>query len=753
MNVFAGAANSDRSRSPEEYVRELGLAGSAHPAAIGSHPDRSGAEFAAELYHATGGWKSLTRTVLEIAEHTELPADMTSTSFADYVAQLASLPELGLTDSDEKIASLLSQMTSFTKPTALLSLSSIRSLDLGDSSLHDAEGVLMRLQMAGILVLDREESGRKYLHVPVFLAAALRRSASEWENYSSVVDDLAGALVDHLEKSQSVDPQVLADVTDLARRNGLWSVLVRLQETIGLPMFLLAPRAVCAAYSGLPAQVLEQEPELSALSSLADSLLTRQNNVITVETTRDALVEESRSGRMRRFFSETITPGPPQNLAQDEAESPLGCFGKIRRLVGLAQSGDHAQAAQAGLQWSGEHGGHRSLLIIRLLTAISMFHSSEPRRALSILHELELVADERHVDGDFLLPAIGAWTALVATVSGDNERADRHLEWLFDEFSLPNIIGEMVFPATHIAAALRALDRLDLDRARQEYELLAACANLGPLWVYLPVISVSIAILGASTPPELLLSNDCVGRPHDSTSISGKGRDLLGASRSMVHIGLGQLKWAESELEHMSVASDLRIVLSVQVELIAGRYENVVVLADKWFYHQYLTPQSRASLAALKATALLRTGQTAEARAEFLTALGLSIWVNSLLPIASLPRPDRLGLLDLTADAEEWDRAFAVFGGYFRSKDDLFFRLREVGAISVDEASMPQLTDGEAKLLGLLAQGLSIMEISVELQQVTGTVKNRLSALYHKFGVTSRAEVVDQAQLLGFLNS
>ena len=68
MNVFAGAANSDRSRSPEEYVRELGLAGSAHPAAIGSHPDRSGAEFAAELYHATGGWKSLARTVLEIAE-------------------------------------------------------------------------------------------------------------------------------------------------------------------------------------------------------------------------------------------------------------------------------------------------------------------------------------------------------------------------------------------------------------------------------------------------------------------------------------------------------------------------------------------------------------------------------------------------------------------------------------------------------------------------------------------------------------
>ncbi|MBE8146946.1 response regulator transcription factor [Brevibacterium casei] len=51
----------------------------------------------------------------------------------------------------------------------------------------------------------------------------------------------------------------------------------------------------------------------------------------------------------------------------------------------------------------------------------------------------------------------------------------------------------------------------------------------------------------------------------------------------------------------------------------------------------------------------------------------------------------------------------------------------------------------------MLASGLTIAEISIELHQVPGTVKNRLSALYRKFGVSSRAEVVARASSLGFV--
>ncbi|MGC2939539.1 response regulator transcription factor [Brevibacterium sp. FAM 24638] len=53
--------------------------------------------------------------------------------------------------------------------------------------------------------------------------------------------------------------------------------------------------------------------------------------------------------------------------------------------------------------------------------------------------------------------------------------------------------------------------------------------------------------------------------------------------------------------------------------------------------------------------------------------------------------------------------------------------------------------------MDLLARGLSVAEIAAELNQVTGTVKNRLSALYRKFGVTNRAGVLRRARSSGFL--
>lgn len=735
------ASHPDRRRGPDEYARELGLADS----------DLTGTEFDGVLYRASGGWTCLARTVLEIAARTELPEDVTSTSFADYVVGLAPRPDLELTVCDERAAAVLSHMTSFSKQVALLSLSSVSSAGLCDSSLRDSEGILMRLRMAGVLVTGDDGFGRKHLFIPPLVAAALRRSAADWENHRAVIEDLVGALTDHLENSQAVSPQILADVVDLARRNGLWSVLVRLQEIFGLSMFLLAPRAVCEAYAGLPAQALDREPELVVMFQLADALATRQSGGITYEGTRTALSEDSQSGRMLRLFSDDralgITPianGP---------ESSAGSFSMVRRILDLARAGDHAMAAEAGLHWSGEARSRRAELVIRLLTAISMFHSSEPRRALSVLHEIEILADERHLDGDFLLPAIAAWTALVAAVSGDHERADRHLDWLRDEVSLPIIMGAFLQPATRIASALRALDRLDLEGARQEYDLLVGYPEPGSLWVYIPAIRRSFAILSATTPPELLLSNDVDESSHHTTFSSSTGRDLLIASRSMIHIGLGQLKWAEAELEQMSAHSDVRIVLSVQVELIAGRYENAIVMVDKWFYHQSLTPRSRASLAAFKAAALLRVGPAADAVTEFLMAVELSALVNSLLPIAFIPHSDRLRLLELTEDAEEWNGVLAVFPGHFRSKDDLLSRLRTVGSISVDRVSMPQLNAGEAKLLEMLAQGLSITQMSKEFQQVPGTVKNRLSVLYHKFGVASKTEVIIRAQLLGFLRS
>lgn len=741
--------NMSQSRNPEELAGELGLDSETLPGFVRNCPSMTAAELAVSLHYATGGWVELARTVLDIAQQTALPNDVTSTSFADYVAALSPRLELGLTGRDEWVATVLSHLSSFSKQTAVLALSSIDVEAAGGIRLHDAEGVLMRLQMAGILVAAEEQSGRKHLRIPMFLAAVLRRDATAWETYPRLVADLVGALAGHLENSQVANQRVLSDVLGLARRSGLWSVLIRLQETFGLSMFLLEPRAVCGAYAGLPAEALTSEPELEVMYLLAEELVAHQENEITREAARDILVLETRAGQMGRFFSGDYPPG--RSLAEVDGERLLGGFGTIGRIIELAQSGQHASAASTGLNWSGGTGASRAHLVIRFLTSVSLFHSSEPQRALSILHEIEPAASSRHIDGDFLLPAITAWSALVAASSGDHERADRYLERLADEIHFPVIIDELVHPPMHIAAALRALDRLDLECARKELELLASYPQHGSLSSYIPVISRTIAILGATSEPELMFVTDEIEEYQDPVSLSVTGRDLLRASRIMVFIGMGQLKWAEAEGERLSVNFGPRIVLGARVELIAGRSESAIAMADTWFYHQSLTPRSRAELAAIKAAALLRSGRKSEASAEFHTAISLSVWVSSLLPLALLPLGDRTRLIELTRHAAQWDEAFYVFSRHFASKEDLIVGLQSVGAISVERVSLPELSSGELQLLELLSQGLTITQISKEVHQVAGTVKNRLSVLYHKFGVAGRDEVIKQARQLGFL--
>ena len=341
--------------------------------------------------------------------------------------------------------------------------------------------------------------------------------------------------------------------------------------------------------------------------------------------------------------------------------------------------------------------------------------------------------------------------ALTSVVNGDYERADQRLGRLREDFAAPLALDEFVRPAGLVAAGLRALDRLDLEGAEAQLRQLAAYPETRSLWVYGPVISRTIAILASTSRSGLLFVNDDVEKHRQPSEISLTGRDLLAASHSLVYIGLGQLKWAELELAKLSDATDLKIVLDVRLELVAGRNESAISLVDTWFYHQSLTPRSRAELAAIKAAALLRLGRGSAAGTEFVTAVGLSAWVRSLLPLALLPREDRNRLIDATMDDPVFDELFGAFLGHFWDKSALLARLRIIGEVSVEEASVPQLNTAESQLLDLLSHGLSISEISVELHQVPGTEKNRLSALYRKFEVSGKDEVVSRARSLGFL--
>lgn len=709
--------------------------------------------------------------VLHAASVAGVSVDPESTAFADWVVELCPRVPLSLGPGDTAAASVLAQLSAVSEATAVRALTAVSDDLLGGVGISDPESVLFRLRSSGILTRVEDPARGSLLQVPTLIAAKLRHDLDTEVGAASVVAALLDVLIEQMESSGTAEPELLSDVLLLARHGGHWSQLMRVAEAVGIPMFLLTPQASCTAFRLLPLKVRTAWPGLEFYGALADDI-TADTADDTPSRIQAAVIRQTGPGMLRSRLPginnalESFVEGDG-DLRPDESQ--VDVIGIVRQLIGLADFGRHDEAAELGAYVAQKIRSARGRSIIRLLTAIALHHSAEPRRALSLLNEIDGPVRTGHISGDFLLPAINAWTALISAVSDDHERADAHLTAamkLADPSSagevasavtsrpenLPTVISdELVTPPLRVAEALRALDRLDLKRAEAELDVLSTYPEMRTLWVYLTFISRTLAVLSAETESGLLFVNDDVERFRDPGVLSEAEKDLLALGRSTVFIALGQLRWAEIDKERLSQTCDARIVLDVRSKLVGGRNEEAISCADTWFYHRSLSPRSRADLAAIKAAAQLRNGDEDEAKNDFTMALRLSTWVSSLLPLALLPLSDRRRLVDLTVDSPAWADAAKEFAEVFSSAAELKARLCSIGPASVDVASMPQLSTGEAQLIDLLGRGLSIAEIAAELHQVTGTVKNRLSALYRRFGVSNRAEVLTRARSFGYL--
>jgi two-component system, NarL family, nitrate/nitrite response regulator NarL len=80
-------------------------------------------------------------------------------------------------------------------------------------------------------------------------------------------------------------------------------------------------------------------------------------------------------------------------------------------------------------------------------------------------------------------------------------------------------------------------------------------------------------------------------------------------------------------------------------------------------------------------------------------------------------------------------------------QDGLLAAIQAEGA----RAQRPWLTDREAEILSLIAEGLSAPGIGARLHLAPGTVKTHLSHLYEKLGVSDRAACVAEAMRRGLL--
>ena len=370
---------------------------------------------------------------------------------------------------------------------------------------------------------------------------------------------------------------------------------------------------------------------------------------------------------------------------------------------------------------------------------------------------------EDSVVGDFLSPAVTAWTALASYLAGDHERADTEIVE-FARLDVPPFVQEQTFrPAALIVEAYRSIDKLDLSAAEETVRRMRDYSEMGDLWFHVPIIERTLSQLVASSRSTLLRSEESIDMHAHGVCATGGTAEMLMASRIGMLISLGQLHRAEVLLEKLSGISGVSQVLFARSELVAGRNEASVRIAEAQYYENHVDTRDRAELTGIKAAALLRLGDLEAARLAFVELLELSVLVGTVLPIVRLPMAERKELMRMSAEEPIWQKITELLVPLAHSPSRRSLgseshaagmdKLASLGEAVVGLVDFPMLGRREMSLLEKLDQGASVAEIARDLLLVQGTVKNNLSSLYRKLGVSGREAAVTRARVLGYLGS
>jgi DNA-binding CsgD family transcriptional regulator len=719
---------------------------------------------AALVHRASGGWLPLARAAVEMIGRTGREPEelLASAGFADLVVSGIADFDIPLGQADLLGTEVLSLLDAFTEELARIVFEAAADVLGPSTTFADPGAAILRLQSVGAVVADSAEGS---WIVPPLLAAwlRLRRARSEPDSGPTSSGPLQGvvaaALVEQVEFTGTPDPCLVDNALLLSRHSRDWTLLARIVMAQGFPLLYRHPRATTEAFHRLPGTALRAIPLLGTFAAAAEAVREHLGESDLLE--RGADLSEVDRTRLRTFVArctgpgsvigrgsltvtteESVDDGPPPSTPE-RPRQPWEVLSRMRHLGAL---GRHREALGVGTRFDPGPRPQRGRCLIKWQAAIHAVHAGDPGRALTLLHGVEDAARETSVPGDFVAPAVVAWTALAAFATGDHKQADAELA-LFSELDTPPIVLESAFrPAALVTAAYRALDRLDLDTAAALVERMKSFPEMGDLWVHVALFERMLAHVTARSDSGLLRADESVEMYSQGRTPTEAGEPLLRASRVETLIGIGQLYRAELLIEGLPRDSGARHVLSARSELVAGQNTAAVELAEAHSFDKRLDGRQRAELTGIRAVAHLRSGEVDRARAVFREALELSVWVGSLLPVATLPAGDRQELLGLVEDDPVWDQVAAEF-----ALPRLRRVLVEAGPAIMSRVDGPRLGKRERSLLEQLDQGRSVTEISHEFHLVEGTVKNYLSALYRKLGVNDRESAVARARALGFL--
>ncbi|MCU4298341.1 LuxR family transcriptional regulator [Brevibacterium permense] len=586
--------------------------------------------------------------------------------------------------------------------------------------------------------------------VPDLIRALMRRVTSVDTNLAekSPREALGAAVSDSIGRQRSDRREGLTEVVELVLELRDWHVLVRAWARRSVNVFIDVPSAI-EAYLSVPEEVVAQNPILTLARSAArriDSTRTRlgTDDMPTLLSATDfsSIVLPEMHGLLSAESERRLTADEVAVVTMLEArthrlnrenEAALNVIEVGRERLRHLSPGEPGPTLMLQAELNLEHG--RNLVV-----------AGRFPEAMCVLQRVVQFAEIYAPNSPHPLLAGLVETALAGMGHGHGSDMDRNLARARED---ARRFGMAALPDEFTALCIeltRSLDRLDLDTAGQ---ILIAIDQAKPTQFLGPIPHVLRSLCfvyegRASAAAKLLVESPQV-QLMPTTGVPSARFSAIVNIVGFVLAAAGEGKALQDLAERMSPQSPGYSVVKARQAFVFGQHDSLWTATGQSLAGDE-GPRLKSCAMALRADMLHHEGRSAEALEAFVDMLDYCAITASVLAVTQLSKSAREALIPASADCSEWVAVARSFNSAELTAAVLQKRLLELPETSpVSPDFQTDLTPAEQSLLFAIDSSKSIAQIAREFGVVSGTLKNRLSALYRKLGVRSRAEAVAHA--------
>ncbi len=653
------------------------------------------------------------------------------------------------------LLALFSWLPKITAPTIGLVHDAYDVAEAESSVTATSAELVSELVAEGLLVVESRENGM--LAVPGLIRSLMRRITGPWagEFHRSPHEAFSIAIDNAYARAKASDVPGYDEFLDLVVEIEDWELLEQMWTRRSINVFDDVANAV-DAFLSVPAHVIAKRPILALARSAARRMDSMRSRLGTEDSTRlvpltdfDSVVVPSVHGLLSAGNGAALSVDEIATLTTAEArlhrsnrdyEAALRTIDLGRELLRNRDVEGPGPAAmmQAGLNL--EHGKN--------LVSAGRFGE-----ALRILQRVVQYSETYAPNSWHPMLAGYVELALANLGHGHGKEMGRNLTLARDK---ARIFGMETLPGEHkwqCLDAMRSLDRLDLDSAGTALGKLRHAGTVTGLGS-LPTIAESLyrVYTGRASIAAKELIDNAAARNTPMTSSSNTRYSGIVNIASFVYLAAGETKPIQDLATQMPPTHPAYSLVKARQSFVFGQRDQL------WSYTARVLnsadgPRLKGCAAALRAAFLHHEGQDSAAVDSFGHVLDYCIIGSTLMPIAQMSKSSRSALIEATASRSAWTDLVETFDEPNLSVEYLQERLLDLPEtlrVSVDREI--ELSSAELSLLFAIDSQKPVPQIAREFGVVAGTLKNRLSALYKKFGVGSRAEMLEHAKRNGYLS-